>query len=818
SRALWTTGVLVALAAYAGGVGCDSGRDTTILLDRSGGPGEPTPPQNGGGSGGEDPGPPLGQGGGPGAGGELGGLDEQPLSAPYLGLPSALELTAPGWSTAPAFSKLTFDIPVAMVKAPRLETFFVAELHGRIYAFDDDQDVSQKKLVLDLTAHTQGTADCGLITLAFHPEFAQQGSPNAGYVYLLYAYSATPLDPGAAPPSTPTLSRLSRFTVDLNTLEIDPSSELVLIDQEDQSTWHQGSGMFFHPDDGFLYISVGDEGERYCALQNCQRIDGDLFSGVLRIDVDQRGGNISHPIPRQPTTGTTAGYYIPNDNPFVGQTNVLEEFYALGLRNPYRMTFDAVDGLAWIGEVGQNTHEEIDVLLPGGNYQWNAYEGDLRSRGALPPTPLGVWTGPVVSLERAEAECIIGGYVYRGQRFPELQGKYVFADYTLSKLYALSYTRQGGQVQAQEVSLLIDGVLGKRETITSFATDTAGELYMLIYGEGTQIQRLDKSAGVTTAPGLLSEVGAFSDLSELSAEDTLLPYTVQTPLWSDGASKDRWISLPEGGRRIGFAANGPWRFPPGTVFVKHFEMALDERRPERRRRLETRFLVAAEDDAFYGVSYKWNAEGTDAELMFESQSEDLEIIDADGDVRHQTYFYPGPADCLTCHTAEAGHVLGFRTAQLNGDHEYEATGRRANQLITLGALGLLDAEIDPDLPDYPRLSPLDDTSASVYDRVRSYWDSNCAMCHGVRSEIRSAWDARFQTRLSDRGLVLAPSYDGTENVFLVVPGDADSSLLFERDATTDPGLKMPPLGRNLNDERYIQLLREWIDELPPPLD
>src|SRR5690606_24436066 len=141
-----------------------------------------------------------------------------------------------------------------------------------------------------------------------------------------------------------------------------PSSENILIEQVDQNVWHQGGSLFFHPQDGFLYFAVGDEGGSNCRLMNCQRIDKDLFSGVLRIDVDQRGGDISHPILTQPVTGVTGHYYIPNDNPFVGEPGVLEEFYALGLRSPHRMTYDAVDDIVWIGEVGQNQREELNVL------------------------------------------------------------------------------------------------------------------------------------------------------------------------------------------------------------------------------------------------------------------------------------------------------------------------------------------------------------------------------------------------------------------------------------------------------------------------
>src|SRR5690606_17174332 len=153
-----------------------------------------------------------------------------------------------------------------------------------------------------------------------------------------------------------------------------------------------GSGMFFHPKDGFLYLTVGDEGD--CALGNCQRVNKDLFSGVLRTDVDMRDGAMSHSISRQPETGVTANSFIRNDHPLVGMPGVLEEFYAVGLRSPHRMTYDAIDDIAFIGDVGEATREELNVLARGANYQWPAFEGlwpvpTSQQRAPLPlPDPV----------------------------------------------------------------------------------------------------------------------------------------------------------------------------------------------------------------------------------------------------------------------------------------------------------------------------------------------------------------------------------------------------------------------------------------------
>lgn len=729
-------------------------------------------------------------------------------------MPAKLELTTE-WRVAEAFAGVSFDDPVSLIEAPNTGHLFVSEREGKLFAFERRADVTEKHLVLDLSGQNQGENDSGLLGVAFHPEFGLPESDNRGYVYVHYAYLVPPIVGRTPPFSTPTQSRLSRFEVDLDTLVADPASELVLINQRDQNVWHQGGAIFFHPEDGFLYISVGDEGGASCQYDNCQRIDKDLFSGVLRIDVDRRGGEVSHPIPRQPASGSTAGYFIPNDNPFVGQPGVLEEFYALGLRNAHRMTHDPVDNLIWMGEVGQEGREELNILARGANYQWNAYEGTERSTGALPDVPLGVWTDPVLELTRQEARSVIGGYVYRGQRLPELQGKYIFADFSRGRIWALPYALAGGQVELGELELLMSAELRDRENgITSFGVDAAGELYILTLGSSSKILRLESAATSLNAPQRLSETGVFSDLPAREPMRGLLGYSVQSPLWSDGADKRRWLALPEA-ESVRFAASGSWEFPEGTVFIKHFDMAFDEREPSRLTPLETRLLVAGAGGEYYGMTYRWTADGSDAELVTDGLFETLQVTDANGNLRAQTYFYPGPSDCATCHSQAAGHVLGVRTAQLNGPGDV-ASGGSDNQLLQWLEWGVFDnAPERAALDGYPRLAPLTDSTRSLQDRVRSYWDSNCSMCHGVQASIRAEWDARYETPLEQQHVVSAGSLNGGRDgaLYLIEPGSPAQSILYQRNSTLTSGLRMPPVGTHRIDELYLEQLDLWIRSL-----
>ena len=729
--------------------------------------------------------------------------------------PAELQLGGTGWSLGDAFPGLFFDVATSITEAPGTGRLFVTQQNGLIYAISKNSTVEDPlRVVLDLSATTQGGSDCGLLGLAFHPEFGQPDSPNRGFMYVHRAFSPAPVQPAGAPvePFTQTWSRLSRFTIDLDTLVADPASEQILIEQQDENLWHQGGALFFNPNDGFLYVSVGDEGDILCIFDNCQRTDKDLFSGVLRIDVDQRGGDISHPIPRQPQSGTTANYYIPNDNPFVGQSDALEEFYAIGLRSPHRMTYDPIDDLTIIGDVGQIEREELNVLARGANYQWNVREGLTAGSTPMSLSPIGIWTDPILDLPRQDATAIIGGYIYRGTRLPELWGKYIFGDFGTGNIWALSYEYDGSEFRVIEQELLLQAPPG----LASFGVDADGELYLLYFGIHP-IRRLERTQGPSNIPALLSELGLFSAPGVPATADALLPYTVQSPLWSDGAEKQRWVALPENDT-VDFSEEGPWEFPVGTTFIKHFSIALDERFPEQQHPLETRFLVHGAPSAYYGFTYKWNADGTDAELLRERRVENLTIVEADGSVREQRYTYPSPADCLTCHTVQAGQVLGARTAQLNGIIHYESGSY--NQIAAWAQLGLfgytLDAgDLDVDALDaLPRLASIDDDSRSLEDRVRSYWDSNCSMCHGVDPTIRANWDARFSTPLeSQKVLGIPPQSTSGEGDAIIWPGDTERSVLFRRSNTTDPSRRMPPLGRSRIDTAYVDALSSWIQSL-----
>jgi uncharacterized repeat protein (TIGR03806 family) len=321
-------------------------------------------------------------------------------------------------------------------------------------------------------------------------------------------------------------------------------------------------------------------------------------------------------------------------------------------------------------------------------------------------------------------------------------------------------------------------------------------------------------------PPLLSLTGAFRDVHSVTPNDGLVPYDLNAPFWSDGASKLRWISVPREadspGEKIAFAPTGEWEFPNGTVFVKHFELATDETKPTLKRRLETRLLVRDGTGGVYGVTYKWRPDNSDAELLQTNLSEAIPIKTMAG-WRTQTWYYPSRADCRTCHTTNAGGVLGVKTRQMNRGFAYPKTGVTDNQLRAWNHIGMFEPKIDETaIIGYARLARTDDKSAPLEQRARSYLDSNCSQCHRPGGVV-SYLDARYDTPLAGQNLVDAAVVidQGIDGARAIAPNDLWRSIVFMRVNTLEP-LKMPPLAHETLDRDAVEMLREWIRSLPGP--
>lgn len=706
-------------------------------------------------------------------------------------------------STAPVpwnFEKIGSIVkgPITRIEQiPGSDQYLALDKHGKVFLLSADLSNPSPVRLINILRQLEWQGDGGLLGLAFHPDFNNQESAHYREVFLFYTYKHGD--------SLPIYNRLSRFRFSDDLSEIDASSEEIVFQQIDQEINHQGGHIFFGPD-GFLYVPIGDEGN-FFGLLSTQRLDDRLFSGILRIDVDFDNSR-SHAIRRSPLPtekpddypGNINNYMIPNDNPWLDPDGgILEEFYAIGLRSPYSVFYDSLTEDIWVADVGSVYREEITIVKKGSNGQWPYREGgqlhpDFRFN--RPEEPIGEEVAPVFDYGRDLGQAAIGGFIYRGDLYPELDGKYIFGDWVSGNVWSISPEEEylpniiyRGLNEVTDFFLFNDGTIG--------AVDLDGNIFAL-----------RKNAEIEPIPRYLSELNAFSDLQDLTPAEGVVPYDVNSELWSDGALKKRWISLPEGAT-IGYQEEGAWEFPKGTVFIKHFELQISE---DSIKKTETRFFVIDEQNQGYGITYQWDETDTDAELIGLSEAvSDTFLVQEALNRRDQVWNYPTRGECLRCHNEDAGKILGVKTSQLNREISIDGGNTTMNQLEWWDDLGYFDALILDE--NSPRLVDISDTNAPLEVRVRSYLDANCAHCHNG-SMAFTEFDARFETPLIEQGLINDPaiSPNSVPGNFLIRPQSLDESEIWVRDSSLSVN-QMPPLARNILDEAYLEVLKAWIHEM-----
>ncbi len=730
-------------------------------------------------------------------------LGAQPLTrvaATSLRLPATPPAT--NYTTVRAFPGLSFDQPVAVVTPPgETRRLFVVEKTGRIWVIPDvTTAIPTRELFLNLAPRiavsSNSSDERGLLALAFHPNYATNGQ-----FFLWFTITTT------TAAGTGLHDRLARFQVSAaNPNAADATSEQPLISQRDEADNHNGGQLAFGPD-GYLYLSLGDEGGANDQFSNSQRIDRDFFAGVIRLDVDRRAGSLTPNTHAAVHAGT---YTIPPDNPWIGAGSfngaainsgaVRTEFWAVGLRNPWRFSFDAATGRLWLGDVGQGAREEIDLIVRGGNYGWSYREGFIAGPRANPPAAATatfiapIWDYPNPS----QGLSVTGGFVYRGAKIPALVGQYLFADFVSGRIWALNPDGEN-PVAADRVQLLAtDG------GISSFGLDPAtGDILLTDLTENT-IKRLVASpaTGGTTLPATLTATGVFSNVAMLTPEAGVVAYEPNVSFWSDHARKRRWFALPDATGAFGFAPDSAWSLPTGAVWVKHFDLELTRGNPATARRVETRFLVKT-TTGIYGATYRWNDAQTDAALVPDDGADQTFTVVENGIARAQTWHFPSRAECLTCHTQAGGFALSFNTRQLN----------RGDFIATLAQAGYLSAT-PPAANLLPALAAADHPTASLELRARSYLDANCSQCHQPSGPALGTWDARVSTPLTLANLINGPLIDnaGDSANRVIAPGDTTHSRLLQRVSLRGPG-QMPPLATHESDSKAEALLTQWIAAL-----
>ncbi|MFP2906799.1 PQQ-dependent sugar dehydrogenase [Pyxidicoccus sp. 3LFB2] len=681
------------------------------------------------------------------------GLDTRPANPTCVAPARPAEAT--GVALQRAFPKLEFQQPLFALQAPGdSRRIYVVEKEGRVWAFSNEADPASRSLVIDLSGRVNASHnETGLLGMAFHPRFARTGE-----VFLSFIADN---DEG----------RLSSYIVRYRSADggatLDPHSEELVLELEQPYSYHNGGHLAFGPD-GYLYVGFGDGGGREDPNRTSQDTER-LLGKLLRLDVDG-----------------ARPYAIPSTNPYA-QGGGRKEIYALGFRNPWRWSFDRRTGALWLADVGEKHWEEINRVVLGANHGWSVLEGTTCLRGGSCSTE-GL-TPPVAMYGRDEGVSITGGYVYRGSAVPALVGQYVFGDFGSGRIWTLPGTATpGGGAKPQRI-------LSTSLNISSFAELNDGELLVVDFGGGGLHQLVSAQAvpgGLF--PTRLSATGCVDAEDATKPSGGLIPYGVNAPLWSDGAEKERFLAVPDG-HTVAVGADGVLEPPPGSVAVKTFLL--------KGQRVETRLFMRHPDGSWAGYSYEWNEAGTDAVLL------DAGKVKA---VAGGTWTFPSRGECMQCHNAAAGHVLGLDVAQLNGDFVYPG-GRRAPQLATLEHIGVLSLSAVP--APLPRLPRYDDGAASSEARARAYLHVNCAVCHRPNGLGRGAADLRFSTPLARASVCDVPpelGEPGVPGARLVLPGHPEKSVVSLRMHARD-GFQMPPLATRTVDPEGTALVDAWITSL-----
>ncbi len=748
------------------------------------------------------------------------------VAAPSINLPAELPV-ATNYTTQNALGSLTFTNPIDLASPPGVANrLFVIERGTGIQIVN--LDTMTKSTFLPLSTYLTSvsrplttTSECGILSMVFHPNYNQNG-----YFYVWFSCTI----------GGQLHQRISRFTAtgtagNYNAATVaDGATEAPLITQRDTAGNHNGGDMAFGPD-GYLYFSAGDEGPQFDGGDNGRRIAKDFFGAIFRIDVDSKPGSLAPNAHDESSTAalgdsaiTAGSYRVPPDNPFVAMSQaggtatyngftfpasqIRTEIYSIGYRNPWRMSFDPLTGRLFVADVGQGTWEEISIVTNGTNAGWSWREGAHDHTPAVAPTtpPIG-WTStdPIYDYDHTNdgagndaviyGTSITGGVVYRGDRLPELFGKYLFCDYNMGFIVALTEQPGGSWTAAR---------LTTDFSISGWGYDPRNGDALMCDLINNTVDRLVRNGTTGTAPpATLSGTGVFSNTAALTPAAGVVAYSPNVNFWSDYAIKSRWFAIKNTSDTVGFSSTGNWTLPTGAVWVKHFDFDTTRGSPATRRKLETRILVKTATDV-YGLSYKWRTDQTDADLVAEDGQN--EVVPTSSPA--QTWRYPSRTECRICHTSLGGFALSFNTPQLNRPGTFGT--QTLNQLTALASAGYFT--VPPTSVNHlPAFAAVGDATASREWRVRSYLAVNCIQCHQPGGAATGYWDARHSTTTDLAALIggaLVNDGGDPQNRWCIA-GDTAHSMILKRLAGTGVQ-RMPPLATNERDLAAEQLIADWI--------
>jgi len=674
-----------------------------------------------------------------------------------------------------AFPGLKFDHPTSLQEIPGTDRLLVAEIGGRVFTFSKGSNKSVADLAIDLRSEAGGGVS--LFAAVLHPQFADNR-----FVYFCLVH-----------PEGGTHTRVSRFTMTRDAVPvIDPNSETVII------TWPSGghnAGCLRFGKDGLMYIATGDGAgpNPPDGLTTGQDVT-DLLGAILRIDVDR------------PANGNQ--YSIPNGNPFVNHATARPEIFGYGLRNPWKFGIDRVNGEVFVADNGWETWEMIHLVGSGTNCGWPVMEGRARLRSEVPvgPTPI---MPPIHDHPHSEANSVIGGPVYRGDKLKSLDGEFVYGDYITGTIWSVGRDAKDAFVGRT----LVDTDL----RIVDFLEAASGELYVLDYdltGEIYELLPNDVEDLSAEFPKLLSQTGVFKTLTPLEPAPGVVGYDVVVPRWVDGAVATRFVAVP-GSEHIDLAPNSSERgtYPEGTVFAKHLSIPTADGSPGKP--LETQILLL-QHGVWNPYSYLWNDAGTDAELVSPvGTTKPVQWPDANvvGQFTERTWRTNAINECRLCHNAGPGFVLGFVGNQLA-----RLTGGGSDATDQLQSL--LNQNVISKAPDTSSGAPTNlvdphDETQDLNDRARSYLHGNCSMCHHKGGNAIVSFfltrDLPFAEMNTNKGTNIGTF--GMLNAKIIVPGDPYRSVLMYRMSKLGYA-RMPYIGSQSVDGDGVVLMDRWIRSFP----
>jgi len=776
-------------------------------------------------------------------------------------------LTTPvgGYSFPDAFPGLNFTEIASLEKLPgHPEKLFVVETRGIIWMIPDVTAATPTKvLILNRSSVNTDHYLNGMGGVAFHPDF-----DNNGYIYVTYPsfnnwtrvsrFTADPNNLGLIDNATEQVLIQENYhrSHGFNRLLFGPDGYLYIPvgDGKQLSHYNRPANRVTQTIDEGFWSSV-------------LRIDVDKLPGnhePQNLVSNDANGNWS-----VPTTGGVAHYSIPADNPFLDQAaadgrgvstsfgkaadplKVRTEMYAIGFRNPWKIGFVPGTSDLWVADVMASQKERYMIMPKGGNAGWAFYSGtgDVEwlqtTHGLTAPTGFQ-YVQPVVEYAVTDSnsgsrnKSIIGGEFYTAPDISALTNAFLMCDYNRGNIFAVHrpdhtdfqmvnpVPEANGDYSLDDMgiqSATLGGVfafgsynstieqIGVETGITAMLPNpTTGEMLLADSDNGI-IRKITFSTGSFDAqlPQTLSSTGAFTDVGNFQTTPEMHPYDVNLTFWSDGADKTRFFNMVDATQPIQYSEDGFWQFPTGAVTMKHFDMDLDKDNPGTHvQRIETRFLVKTAS-SYYGVTYQWNAAGTEATLVDENGTHVSLPITENGVTTNQQWRIPSRAECYQCHTSNNGVMLGFNTRQLN--HVGQLNGNTGNYLDLLEAANYLST-IGSSTMSLPKVSPPSDLSVNLEERVKSYLHVNCAYCHyDGNTLVPDSWSGEHHLSIEGTNLLHGQAIgfqiaDPTDR--LVIPGDTANSIILSRASATNGYSRMPPVGSSIVDPEGIALLADWI--------